>query len=173
MCLAVAQNFNGCNCSIIRYLICEDHVNHTRKQIDNKPCSKAKSRFVEMERGGCGFGSACEERETEVWVFDHFTPDQADFTFLELPGKALSTSARPKCLEKGHFTKHHDCGIGKAVNVPWRHVDEYGNLFGEVTEGVKKEEKEGVKMEEEDQGMEGIPTNEDIDVEMANLEIKQ
>jgi hypothetical protein len=42
-----------------------------------------------------------------------------------------------------------------------------------VSEGIKKEEKEGVKMEEEDQGMEGIPTNEDIDVEMANLEIKQ
>ena len=26
MCLAVAQNFNGCNCTIIRYLICEDRT---------------------------------------------------------------------------------------------------------------------------------------------------
>jgi hypothetical protein len=30
-------------------------------------------------------------------------------------------------LEKGRFTKHHDCGIGKTVNVPWRHVDGVGS----------------------------------------------
>jgi hypothetical protein len=48
-----------------------------------------------------------------------------------------------------------------------------GNPIKEVAEGVKKEEMEGVKMEEEEQGMEGIPANEDIDVEMANLDIKQ
>ncbi|KAE9377844.1 hypothetical protein N431DRAFT_461421 [Stipitochalara longipes BDJ] len=143
MCVTVVQHFDGCDCTITRNLICADHVNHTRKQIDNKLCPKNQIRYVEMEGGGCSSNNGCKKREGNVWVFDHFSPSQGDFTFLEHPRYYYDY---PKCLERGHFTRNHKCGIGKTVDGHWRHLDK-GGFPMEVVSGTKKSE---VKREDED-----------------------
>lgn len=91
-------------------------IAHTLKQIDNRPCPKLITRYVQMFKAGCTSRFArCEERE--VWVCDHFGSRQGDFTFLETP------DFRAKCLENGEFDRKHVCGMGTSVHGLWRHLD--------------------------------------------------
>ncbi|KAN0108204.1 hypothetical protein V8E51_007946 [Hyaloscypha variabilis] len=162
MCLTVHQRFNACDCMITRKMICGEHVNHTRKQVDNKPCPKTQYRYIEMEIGGCGTDDECKQRKGTIWVFDHFSPEQGDFTFLERPA---DYDEYPKCLDRGHFTRNHQCGVGKNVDGHWRHSDRGGSPFKTVNGGKKGEVKmededvavkeEGVVIKEEDVNMEG------------------
>lgn len=78
-----------------------------------------------MEEGACHKDYECKERRGEVWVFDNFTPEQGDFVFLE---DAAQYQVLPKCLNKGHFTDNHKCGIGKMVDGYWRHLDKVSIL---------------------------------------------
>lgn len=104
-------------------------VAHTHHQLDNLPCFKAQSRFVETMSGGCGPGVECKQMKEMKWTFDHWDVHQGDFTFLE---KGIDLrSKQPKCLV-GEFTLQHGCLIGKSVKLPWRHLDE---VSGPATRG--------------------------------------
>jgi len=114
-----------------------------------------------MEIGGCGTDDECKQRKGTIWVFDHFSPEQGDFTFLERPA---DYDEYPKCLDRGHFTRNHQCGVGKNVDGHWRHLDRVDTLWHKFTQELKANSIQGgfpfktvnggkkgeVKMEDED-----------------------
>jgi hypothetical protein len=97
---------------------CSLDIAHTLKQADNLPCTKLQTRTVQVLQHKCP-RAGCQQQE--VWVCDHFSHRQGDFTFLEIPA-ANSRTLGAQCWHSG-FTKHHDCGIGTTVKEPWRHLD--------------------------------------------------
>jgi hypothetical protein len=133
-----------------------------------------------MLYGGCRLNSKCEGWNDDIWVFEHFTRDQFDFTFLEQPVLG-HLSTRPKCLKRG-FTTQHDCGIGKTVDEHWHHVHQGGTFQANAKQGWEaipekvdesmKEMAEDVKMDKKGKDKEGERTEDDTDDEMKNLSLE-
>lgn len=71
MCSITHKTYANCQCRVKKIKVCKEHIEHTRKQIDNEPCPKRESHRIMILNGGCAREQhACVKRRETNWLFE-------------------------------------------------------------------------------------------------------
>jgi len=177
MCVEVTQTCLKCWCTVVRHLLCLEHIEHTRLQIDDKPCPNLQVRLVQTKDSECGRLPEVPCINATHYTFATF-PRQSRIKF-NVKWCEVENNEAAKCWDgKMHYTQEHECGFGLThhkdrVQQMWRHV-----LPTET--GVKQTEivdkKDDTLMEGLDEEVKEKLTLEDVKMEddsMAVVEIQK